>query len=166
MVLFAAALLAGCTTTYKETPVAPSGTRLNGSGPVLVSRPDNGTFEGKVYSQSGQMTADAVRSAFARHSPAVTIVADCKDVVCLRTHAGSDSAYLVVPEIHHWEDRATEWSGIKDKLSVKISVYTRSDAQAVSTIVIDGKSKWLTFGGDHPQDMLPAPIERYVSLLY
>ncbi|WP_254924651.1 DUF4823 domain-containing protein [Aeromonas sp. A35_P] len=30
----------------------------------------------------------------------------------------------------------------------------------------EGKSKWATFGGDHPQDLLPEPTEKYVNSLY
>jgi hypothetical protein len=159
-------LLTGCATTYKETPVAPATTRLNSSGAVLVSRSENGSYQGKTYAQSGQMTAEAVRAAFVRHTSTVKIASDCTDIACLRTHASDDIAYLVVPEILHWEDRATEWSGIKDKLSIKIAVFARGDQQPISSIVIDGKSKWMTFGGDHPQDMLAAPIERFVNTLY
>jgi hypothetical protein len=71
-----------------------------------------------------------------------------------------------VPEILHWEDRATEWSGIPDRVEVKLLVLEAQGNKEIASIVISGKSKWATFGGDHPQDLLPEPIKQYVESLY
>jgi hypothetical protein len=39
------------------------------------------------------------------------------------THAKENNyGYLVFPTILEWEDRATEWSGIPDKASIKIAM--------------------------------------------
>lgn len=68
--------------------------------------------------------------------------------------------------ILHWEDRATEWSGKKDKIEIKLSIYGAEGNQEIAGTIIGGKSKWATFGGDHPQDLLPEPIQAYVDTLY
>jgi hypothetical protein len=82
--------------------------------------------------------------------------------------SGGETAakYYAVPEILHWEDRATEWSGIKDKLEIKLTVYEAARPAPVASTVLSGKSKFMTFGGDHPQDLLPALIGAYVQSLY
>jgi Domain of unknown function (DUF4823) len=36
----------------------------------------------------------------------------------------------------------------------------------VASTLISGQSKWATFGGDHPQDLLPEPLNSYVESLY
>ena len=74
--------------------------------------------------------------------------------------------YFVYPTILHWEDRATEWSAIPDKLEVKIVVADTSSGNPVETVIVKGKSGLATFGGDHPQDLLPEPVEEFVSTLY
>jgi len=74
--------------------------------------------------------------------------------------------YFVVPEILHWEDRNTEWSGKKDVIEIKITVVDAASGSALASSVISGKSKWATFGGDHPQDLLPKPLQAYVDSLY
>ncbi|ACR12232.1 conserved hypothetical protein [Teredinibacter turnerae T7901] len=50
-------------------------------------------------------------------------------------------------------------------MEIKIVVYS-IDGTEVSSTIIYGKSKWATFGGDHPQDLLPEPIKQYVQGLY
>jgi hypothetical protein len=69
------------------------------------------------------MTALATKTAFARFSNSITISDDCKDLPCFKNAASVNFDYFVIPEILHWEDRATEWSGIPDKIEVKISIY-------------------------------------------
>jgi Domain of unknown function (DUF4823) len=74
--------------------------------------------------------------------------------------------YYVVSEILHWEDHATEWSGLPDKIEVKIMVYDGGTGKELASTLIAGESKWATFGGDHPQDLLPEPLNSYVESLY
>jgi len=74
--------------------------------------------------------------------------------------------YLVFSTILEWEDRATEWSMIPDKVSVKIVVFNVKTEERLSSTIVKGKSGWATFGGDHPQDLLPEPIEQYTDSLF
>lgn len=84
----------------------------------------------------------------------------------MQSSKATNFEYYVIPEILHWEDRATEWSGIPDKIQVKISIYEGKTWKEVASTIISGKSKWATFGGDHPQDLLPEPLNKYVESLY
>jgi len=74
--------------------------------------------------------------------------------------------YYVQPEILHWEDRATEWSGKSDRLEIQVLLYDTSSKSEIMSSSYKGKSQWLTFGGDHPQDLLPKPTEEFVDALY
>ena len=44
-------------------------------------------------------------------------------------------------------------------------VDVRTD-KTLSTVIIDGSSGLATFGGDHPQDLLPEPVGEYVDTLF
>lgn len=112
------------------------------------------------------MTAQEVRAAFAHYSTATIVVPDCENLACLQEGKHSGFDYYVVPEILHWEDRNTEWSGKKDKIEVKISIYEGKSWKELASTTISGKSKWATFGGDHPQDLLPEPLGEYIDSLY
>jgi hypothetical protein len=158
------ALVAGCVSTYQQkTLTAPAG-KLAATGTVAIATPEDGSYNGKPYPGSGAATAQALRSAFARYSNGIRVSSQCRDVACLRAEAQADA--YVVPQILHWEDRNTEWSGKKDKIEIKITVYDGKSGSELSNQLISGKSKWATFGGDHPQDLLQDPLDAYVATLY
>lgn len=155
----------GCT-TYSQKNVSETSTKLQRGKSVAIATPTNGQYGQTVYSGSGRMTATAVQGAFSRHTNRITVVSNCKDLNCLMTDRRQISDYYVVPEILHWEDRATEWSGIPDKIEVKISVFDGLTGNDIASTIISGNSKWVTFGGDKPQDLLPEPLNAYVDSLY
>jgi hypothetical protein len=90
----------------------------------------------------------------------------CKDLECLKEKEASIFHIYAIPEILQWEDRATEWSGIPDKIEIKLSVYESGTEEELASIIMSGKSKWFTFGGDHPQDLLAKPLNKYIKTLY
>lgn len=159
--------LSACASTYTNQVVTAPTAKLERGRAVVVATPKNGSYGGKDYPASGRQTANAVRAAFAKFSDKVVVNIRCSDLACLQAEsANGGDAYLVVPEILHWEDRNTEWSGIPDRVEVKIVIADSRRHAEVASTVIAGKSKWATFGGDHPQDLLPEPIGQYVQSLY
>jgi hypothetical protein len=164
---FASALIllvaTGCASTYQQKALTVPAGKMAATGSLLIATPEDGSYNGKPYPGSGAATAQAVRSAFARYSNQVAM-SPCREVACLRAEA--PATYLVVPQILHWEDRNTEWSGKKDKIEIKVTVYDGATGAEISNQLISGKSKWATFGGDHPQDLLPEPLNTYVASLY
>ena len=165
-VLFAAAiLLSGCASTYQQNVVSAPSAKLQRGKAVTIATPINGSYDSTDYPASGRMTAGATRSAFARFSERVSISNQCRDVACLKVETAA-SDYSVVPEILHWEDRATEWSGRPDRIEIKVTVYDALSPEPLASTIFSGKSKWGTLGGDHPQDLLPEPMNAYVESLY
>ena len=165
LLLTALLVLAGCVSTYKQNVVSQPVGRLERGKAVLVGTPKSGSYEAKQYPASGPQTAAAVRAAFARFTNRVA-VSPCGDLQCLQAEGASSYDYFVVPEILHWEDRNTEWSGLPDRIEVKLIVLSARSRAEIASAIVSGKSKWATFGGDHPEDLLTDPIERYVGSLY
>ncbi len=157
-------LASGCTARYVQDDLTTSSVKLIHGLSVTIATPVDGRYETTVYKTSGVMTAGAVRAAFARYTNNVKVSDSCADLPCIRQKSGSD--YYVVPEILHWEDRATEWSGIPDKIEVKLAIYASEGDEPLASTIVSGKSKWATFGGDHPQDLLSKPIEEYIKAQY
>ena len=157
-------ILSGCSTaTYKQEALTQPSSNLVRGKSVSIATPTNGFFKTEEYQSSGKMTTLAVQSAFARFSSTITVMPACKNLACLKD---SSHYYYVIPEILHWEERATEWSGKPDKIEVKISVYDNLNLKELASTIISGKSKHATLGGDHPQDFLAEPINAYVQSLY
>ncbi len=159
-------LLIGCVATYKQNDLAIPREKLDRSKTIMIAVPADGEYGGKPYLGSGRSTSLAVRGAFAGFANSTAINDACQDLPCLVSGSQSIVGYYVVPEILHWEDRATEWSGIPDSIEVKVSVYESVSGRELAATVISGKSKWSTFGGDHPQDLLLEPLKNYVTSLY
>ena len=73
--------------------------------------------------------------------------------------------HYVHPTILHWEDRNTEWSGKRDKISIQLQVVEIESGNIIDATMLDGKSKLATFGGDHPEELLAKPLAQYAELL-
>jgi uncharacterized protein DUF4823 len=159
-------LFSGCSATYTHDVVKHSGVMLDRSKGVFISTPKNGWYGRTEYRDSGRMTANAVRAAFSRVTNSVTVSEECQSSACLKLPAMERYGYYVEPQILHWEDRATEWSGLPDKVEIKIIIYDAKAGTEIASSILTGRSKWATFGGDHPQDLLPEPVTKYVESLY
>lgn len=159
-------LIAGCTSTYKHSELQAANEKLDSSEGVLISVPEDGWYGNTQYKNSGRMTANAVRAAFSKHATLADIAKSCKREQCLQNIDTQKYGYFVKPVILHWEERATEWSGKPDRVEIQIVVYDTDTKDELANASYTGKSKWATFGGDHPQDLLPEPTNEYVKSLY
>jgi hypothetical protein len=133
---------------------------------VIIATPADGVYSGSPVSQSGTRTAAAVRDAFVTTASRVSIQESCASLDCMSGSLGDVEAYAVVPTILHWEERATEWSGIPDQVRVQLDVYDLRSRELLSSYVIRGFGQQWSYGGDHPQDLLPAPLTEHVETLY
>jgi hypothetical protein len=163
-IILVSILATGCTAKYAQQEVFPNPGKLDRQMPVTIATPVDGRYETTPYPASGDMTAAATKTAFSYYTNRVTVTGTCHELNCLRQN--NPSGYYVIPEILHWEERATEWSGLPDKIEVKLAIYGPTGAQPLGSAILSGKSKWATFGGDHPQDLLQEPINEYVKAQY
>ena len=159
-------LATGCTASYKHSELKPITASLDGSQGVLISTPPNGWYENTQYRNSGKMTVNAVRAAFSKYASIVDVTDSCHKDDCLAGIDAKRYGYYVKPAILHWEERATEWSGKTDRIEIQIVVFDAETQGELTNATYTGKSKWATFGGDHPQDLLIDPTNQYVETLY
>ncbi len=129
-----------------------------------IALPEDGQYGAKPYAGSGKMTSSVIKAALQKNSQkavSATRVEDFDEALSSARRGGF--SYLVFPTILHWEDRATEWNFMRDKVEVKIDLVDVFSGEAESSTVIEGKSGIATLGGDHPQDLLPEPINEFFS---
>jgi hypothetical protein len=158
-------ILSGCE-SYERVDYVDQVTTLDASYGVLISVPEDGFFGNENYRNSGKMTANAIRSAFSQHVKVVQITSDCHGTECLDGVDASKFGYYVQPDILHWEDRATEWSGKSDRLEIQMAIYSTETSEEIGNSLYKGKSTSFSFGGDHPQDLLDKPTKIFVGSLY
>jgi Domain of unknown function (DUF4823) len=160
--------ITGCTSKYRVDSYESPTTRLDEQASFYVVLPKDGQYEGQVYQGSGISTASAVATALLVHvDKVVTGTVSGEDFEpALATARERRLSHVVNIIILHWEDRATEWSGITDKITLKLAVYDTQLGTPVSSTVTSASSKWGTMGGDHPQDLLPEPTKTFVDALF
>ncbi|WP_417535336.1 DUF4823 domain-containing protein [Methylophaga sp.] len=166
--IFLSLFLCSCADTAKITPdIAYKSVTLDKSHSVYISLPEDGVYGDKVYNGSGATVSAIVRAAFLKHLVQVESSTQSENYRdSLKSAKQNKANYLVYVSILHWEDRATEWSGIPDRADIKMTIASTHDDSIISSVTIRGKSGLATFGGDHPQDLLPEPVNNYVDSLF
>lgn len=162
-----AGIVSGCTSTYESTSAVRTISKLKADASTYVALPEDGRFEKIPYPGSGRKTALVVCEAFSKHLIKAELAPEVLPYEQNLQRAKSGSFdYLIVPTILHWEDRATEWSGRLDRIQIEIRTVNVPTSETLAIESIKGKSKWATFGGDVPEDLLKVPINSYVDTLF
>ncbi len=160
-------LLFGCADSHKLMRTGNASVKLDQSKSIYISIPKDGWYGNINYQGSGVNASQIILLAFSEYSNKVETGYKYQSFDDAMTHAKENNyGYLVFPTILEWEDRATEWSGIPDKSSIKIAVINAETSRTLSSAIIKGKSGVFTFGGDHPQDLLLRPVQEYAKTLF
>ena len=161
-------VLSGCADTHQLLRIDnDASVRLNQNGSIYVAAPKDGIYGNNNYHGSGANTAQIIRASFSRQTRNVEVAREYEQFNKALEYAKNNGfQYLVFPTILHWEDRATEWSSIPDQVEVKIDIIDTARGKTVAAGIVKGKSGIATFGGDHPQDLLPKPIDEFITSLY
>lgn len=162
-------IIVGCADSHQLVRSNPTSSyqKFSSSDSFFISVPQNGIYGEKTYQSSGVMTTQILMSSFVKR------VQEVKTAKSYQTFEDSllaakeaNTKYLIYPTILEWEDRATEWSGIPDRVSIKVEIINVANGQTVESAIVNGKSGLATFGGDHPQDLLPKPIDEFVGTFF
>lgn len=156
----------GCSSRYKYMTTQEAKTKLIEGEGVFISMPQNGFYGMTIYEKSGAMTARAVEAELMNYTDTVKVSTSCEGKECFDQIEKKTYKYYFEPKIVQWEERATEWSGLPDRITVALTVYDTKNEEKIFSQQFSGASKWLTFGGDHPQDLLHVPIEKRLKSLY
>jgi len=134
---------------------------------AYISLPEDNTSNGHLYVGSGREVAAEIEFLFSQHLEKIDVgktVESCNQ--------GFDSAklngydYYICPQLMQWEDYATEWSGIPDRIRLKVSIQSTTSKAIIDTFLIEGKGKVMSWGGDHPLDIVKEPLAAWVGSLF
>lgn len=73
--------------------------------------------------------------------------------------------YIFVPRIIHWEDRATAWSALPDKIEILIEVYDSNKNLLISSS-FSGESKSMTLGTTDPTELVDEPVKEFILSIF
>ena len=161
------AIAGGCADSHQLIRPSQKSQKLERNVKFYVSMPRDGRYGQITYHGSGANATQIVTQAFAHYSSRIESASSFQTFEeALGAAKGVGATYLVIPVILEWEDRATEWSGIPDRASINISITDARTSETIDSVTVKGKSGLATFGGDHPQDLLPKPVGEYVKSLF
>lgn len=165
--LVLASLLAGCASKSIVRPDSQAAPSIAANAGVYVALPEDGYSGGKLYAGSGKMTELSLVAALGARVAKVEHAESQMSFSASVSAARADSCrYLFVPAIVAWDDRATEWSGRPDRLDILLKLYDlqgTNEGKMIDRATLKASSSFFTFGGDHPQDMLPGLFTNYVT---
>jgi hypothetical protein len=165
ILLSSAYLLVSCTTVVNLNQLNSSKNLMVKDSSILILIPEDGAFGTEVYTNSGKTTTNELKLNFYNFTNTVDTKSDCKDLASLKKIKDLNYSYYVIPEILHWEERATEWSGIPSRIQIKIDIYN-SKFERISSIVFEGRSASVTFVRKAPFELIEDEVKQYIYNLY
>ena len=162
-------LAAACQHTYKEVAITPVSERpqLSKTSVVYVAMASDAMRKDDLQIGSGAKVSQLLRDTFARYARRAYIARRVESLPdSIATAKAGKCDYVIYPTIQRWEDRATEFSGMRDKVEVKVDLAETATGSVVYSTVIQGTSRWMTDGGDQPEHLLPEPVKHYVAGLF
>lgn len=163
-------LISSCQHTYEQVPLGDANAlppRLEPRSIAYVAVPLDAKYKKKLVFDSGQNTAAAIREVLARHVSRAYVGREPETLRdALATAQRAKCTYLIYPSILNWENHATEFSGIRDRLELKLQVVAVATGARLHEVVLKGASRWMTDGGDTPQDLIREPVEEYFASLF
>ena len=168
MLLTGFVVLTGCKSTYSEKELSTQAPPvLKSNSRIYVAIPFDATFKKEVVQGSGKQTAQAFQVALMRYTRSVYISKFPESLgEALEIGRNGHMEYVLYPSIVKWEDRATEFTGRRDRLIVKADLIDLSTSQVVFSKEIEATGKWMTDGGESPKDLLVQPAEQYANALF
>ncbi len=175
VLLVSCTALTACGSSFRMTKI-PLAAKSNASGDaptqvaslrpgekVLVCLPADGSYGEIHYKASGASTQNSVSGALTRAGLEVVKGALCTELAAAITQGKEANArWIVLPNIEGWEDRATEWSGRRDRINFVLQTIDALSGIVVDSSALTGSSTWWTLGGDHPQDLLEPALKLWV----
>jgi hypothetical protein len=163
-----AAFVSGCEHSAHETPTGQiTGPKLKTDSIVYVAVPPDALYKKDLAIDSGRQTAELIRTHFAKYARKAYVGRHVETFAeALATASKFNCTYLAYPWLLQWEDHATEFSGVRDKVEIKIEVAEVPSGNILHSKTIAGTGVWLTSGGESPRDILTEPVAKYVASLF
>ena len=166
-IILLAGLISGCVSKYKTDAYEAPTEKLQTNASAYVTMAQDGSYGSKPYQNSGYLVSTATTAAVSLHLTRIEQAPRLETIEeALSSAEKMGLTYVFQPTILHWEDRATEWSSRPDRITIKVVVWDVTTRQNISSTVLRASSKWASFGGDHPQDLLPGTISPFVDKLF
>lgn len=164
LLLLSIGIFTGCANSYEANAVKSPTAKISAESKFYITQPKDGVYGSTNYAGSGSMTSSAISTELSKKGSEVVVADSVETFDVAKEKASSvDADYLFYTKILHWEDRATEWSLLSDKITMSYVIYGASTGQKIASTTTSATSGIATLGGDHPQDLLPKTVQDFLN---
>ncbi|MCL2334574.1 MAG: DUF4823 domain-containing protein [Endomicrobia bacterium] len=166
-------ILQACTPAYKIDSKASAGIVaakpiLKSSDKLVIITPKDGGHKKEITPNTGPIVAMHLAAAFRQYAPDTYICEDPLTVEQAKAYSVKNKyTRMIYPVILNWEDRQPLISGLRDRVSVRVTVIDVQNDKVLndSTLYGNGSNKaWAT--GKTPEILLDKPFQAYAASLF
>lgn len=162
---FTVFLFTGCQSTYKYDINNPSKNALEKEKAMAIAVSEDGFYGSDIYNGSGRALSNAIRQHLKKYTSNAIILKKNETLKDFSDSEILEYDYIVIPEILHWEDRATAWSGLPDKIEVSVEIYDNK-RNLLKSAILSGKSASMTLGSTDPVELLEEPLSTFFKSVF
>ena len=165
LLLFTAAILMnGCTASYQSEFMTPQ-TYMQNQASILIVTPENGRYETIEYPSSGIDVASTLAQELGKYSSKIATIPTPVTINDIGDDVLQQYNYVFIPQILHWEDRATGWSFRPDRIEILFEIYNNK-RELIDAYRIKGRSAYVVWVSKQPKSLLPRPIRTMCEDLF
>jgi len=136
----------------------------SGDIPCVMVAAD-GAYGSRVYAGSGRTVSTQIVSVVRRTWPEATLVEPPDENEAATRCGALGSNYLIVPTLLHWEDRATNWSGVRDHIDVEVHLLRIAPKELLRSMTFEARNNWFTLVDAAPSELLDDRFDAGVAQL-
>ena len=122
----------GCATSRTNTQI-PLKSEIDKTKVIYVMQAKDGAYGGTAYKGSGLDVSKIILRTLRKVQPLAQLVEETNESDAAKMAKEKGASYLIVPDLLHWEDRATAWSGYRDKVKIELRLLSLDPIEVISS---------------------------------
>jgi len=151
----------GCATSRTNIQI-PLKSEIDKTKIIYVMQAKDGAYGDIKYNGSGLNVSRRILSILRKVQPLAQLVEETNETDAAKNAKEKGASYLIVPDLLHWEDRATEWSGYRDKVQIELRLLSLDPLDVISSQDYSTTNNSITFLNTKPEDLLDERFEEFI----
>ncbi len=162
LITFLLLLLNAC--AYTQNSLSPNAKqdRLTPADSFCVMLANDGAYGSKVTIGSGKTVSSHVLSVVRQKQPLTQLIETTDEDQAIQQCSAKGVNYLVSPQILHWEDHATQWSGMRDRIKIEIRLIKVTPKTFIKSAQFEARNSWFTFVNAAPSELLDESFDKVI----
>ncbi len=152
-------------TQHSLSPINTQTASPSSSDAFCVMVATDGAYGGEIYAGSGRTVSNRILYVIRQRHPITQLVETIDEDQAIHLCAAKGANYILSPLILHWEDRATNWSGMRDHIKIEIRLIKVAPKIFVRSAIFEARNSWFTFVNDDPSELIDESFDQVIANL-